>query len=178
MKTLESIASTKITSGDTVYPTTYKTAYEAAMKMTDKQARHYAVDIGSLAKARKSQREFCGWVNRLCRLLAREFPEVEIHFPGACMSPILRKELQHMGAFQSGYFHTVIWLIEGHKITRSFAVHGGPYYARVTVEQTEYPHRGCDATLGVERVVSVDPHKTTAPALRAIKATPHSVYSK
>lgn len=51
--------------------------YQAALAITEKATRHFAID-SSPKHARSVQRAFCGTVNRVAKLLSRDFPGAEI----------------------------------------------------------------------------------------------------
>lgn len=163
----------QITTWFTGYPSNFATGYDAALCFTNKAARHFAVDTNAKS-ARAAQRKFAGFANRLLRLLAREFPTAQIQIAGETQSPEMRKAVTARHA----RFSFAVWLTDGNRITRCFAIVGDGYgYESVMVEQTTYPHQKCDAALGRTEIKTDSAHTMATPALRLIVATPFSVYA-
>ena len=159
-----------ITSGPTDKKTTYQSAYVATLAMTDRQARHHAVD-SSPRHARHCQRMFARKINRLAKLLARHFPTAEIHFSGGCMCPMARKVCSQQ------IMSVSIWVLENNTILRAFVCSGIGQTVQTHIETTHYPHRHCAADLGVETLVNAYDGLTVVRAARQIIATPFQTFA-
>lgn len=146
--------------------THYTSARELVLALTDKQARHHAVDCGSLRAARTAQHAFARRCDRLCRLLARDFPGCYL------ADGTMRPKAPHP------VYHVSLWIVRGSTILREWRVSGCGTYVSVEVEQTSWPHRNCAWTEGSTSVLSA-PHclYTMAPAARYISRTPLHVYA-
>jgi hypothetical protein len=106
IRVMKTQTQSQITTWFTGFPKTFATGYDAVLRFTDKAARHLAIDTNPKA-ARTAQRKFAGFVNRLLRLLAREYPQAEIKIAGECMSPEMRR------AISARHFRTVFGVLLG-----------------------------------------------------------------
>jgi hypothetical protein len=151
-------------------------AYEAALRVTNHAAKHLAVDIGGRA-ARHQQRQFAGAVNRLVKLLARELGDYqfELRFldsresAKACSTPSWdnHKKL----ALQ-------ITVHRGNQIGYDVAVsHAYGRALMAYIEQTVWPHRGCDWMAGKTTVTQTRASKMMSVHAKRILATPVAVYA-
>lgn len=149
--------------------TTYQTAYAMVMAMTDRQARHYAVDIDSLAAARKSQRKFAGRVNALAKLLGREF--------AGCVMTDGVSGLGTDPAVSYSRMRVTLWIVRDGTILRTIIVHGCDRHVMVRAVQTAFPHPGCRHDEGALAAIQAPSSTyTMAPAARMIVRTPQVIY--
>ncbi len=150
-----------------VVEVTYPTSYAMVMALTDRQACHHAVDLDSLARARKCQRQFAGRVNALAKLLATR-PE----FAGcALVDGVTGAKIQGQGVMR-----VTLWLVRDRKIVREIVITGCGRYVSVYGVQTVWPREVCGISEFAESVhASRSVLYTMAPAARMVLATPYSV---
>jgi hypothetical protein len=153
-----------------------ETAYTAAKLVTDHATRHLAVDIGAL-HARAQQRAFCSSVNRLVKLLVVKLPDyaVEIRFLDGRESAKACKRI----AWDAYKILAVqITIHHDNQIGYDVAVsHAYGRHLQAYVEQTTWPHRGCDWLAGKTIVRETRPSKVMSYHARRILETPVSVYA-
>jgi len=154
-----------------------ETAYAAAIKVTNHATRHLAVDIGA-RQARAQQRRFCTGVNRLVKLLARKLPEyvIGIRFLDSRESA---KACNRIAWDTHKKLAVQITIHRDNQIGYDVAVsHAFGRNLVAYIEQTTWPHRGCDWTAGKTIVRETRASKVMSYHARRILETPVSVYEK
>jgi hypothetical protein len=163
----------------TITPSPY---YSQVLDLTEKATCHLAVDT-SPKHARRSQRGFANWVNRLIKLLSQTFPGHHFEILHLNASEVSKAAEQTRDRHKQ--LALQIWIIEGKsptshgKIIREFvAVHSYDRSAKVYVSTTEYPHAGAAIHTGKTKVIESHVHHTTAPAAALIRKHEYHTYSK
>ena len=153
------------------------TAYAAAIAVTNHATSHLSVDIGA-RQARAQQRQFCTGVNRLVKLLARKLPEyvVGIRFLDSRESA---KACNRIAWDTHKQLAVQITIHRDNQIGYDVAVsHAFGRSLRAFIEQTTWPHRGCDWSAGKTIVRETRASKVMSYHARRILETPVSVYEK
>ena len=149
------------------------TAYIAAKIVTDHATKHSAVDIGAKS-ARENQRQFCGSVNRLVKLLAREFPAASFMIRFLDSRASAKSATRKWDAYKQ--LAVQLTICDGSKIIRDIALESAYRGLIAHAEQTQWPHRGCGWMDGTTSVRVSKASAIMSVAARLIVATPSSVY--
>ena len=151
------------------------TAYEAAMRVTDRATKHCAVDIGAKA-AKQHQRVFASAVYRLVRLLVTHLPDhtFTIRFLDS------RQSAKACQRNWDSYKQLAVQLTicSGDRISYDVALSHAYGSALCSfIEQTTWPHRGCGWQDGTTAVRSIRASKMMSYHAKRIMETPSSVYA-
>lgn len=142
--------------------------YSAALAMTGKQTRHLAID-SSGKYARRVQRYFAGFANRLCKLVSRDFPGAVIHFHW------VQGELSKRA---NGALKCMVWVVAGGKIVREFSLSSvGECGVDVVMSQYCMAHPGAVFASGKVATIGAGMHHGAGVAARKIKQTPAFTYA-